>query len=100
MLPMSYSILHHLCNCSLASNIYLLLVGTQGTDPCFDPEEELASVAADFGWALAKMKNPSNYLSGPTKLTSSILPIPVAINGYVFYSRCLKHLVVNMPSTF
>ena len=101
---MSYSILHHLCNCSLASNIYLLLVGTHvgGIDPCFDPEEELASAAADFGRALAKMKCPSNYLSGLTKyvLTSSILPIPVAINGYVLYSRCIKHVVVNMPNTF
>ena len=80
---MSYSILHHLCNCSLASNIYLLLVGTHvgGTDPCFNPEEELASAAADFGRALAKMKCPRNYLSGLTKyvLTSSILPIPVAM---------------------
>ncbi|XP_073352724.1 uncharacterized protein [Aegilops tauschii subsp. strangulata] len=33
-----------------------------GTDPRFDPEEQLASAAADFGWALAKMKCPSNYL--------------------------------------
>ena len=66
---MSYSILHHLCNCSLDSNISLLLVGTHvgGTDPCFYPEEELASAAADFGRALAKMKCPSNYLSGHTK---------------------------------
>ena len=62
--PMSYSILHHLCNCSLASNIYLLLVGTHvgGTDPRFDLEEELASAATDFGRALAKMKCPRNYL--------------------------------------
>ena len=32
-------ILHYLCNLSLASNIYWLLVGTymRGTDPCFDP---------------------------------------------------------------
>src|SRR3990170_8299547 len=101
---MSYSILHHLCNCSLASNIYLLLVGTHvgGTDPCFDLEEELASAAADFGRALAKMKCPSNYLLGLTKyeLTSSILPIPVAINRYVLYGRCIKHVVVNMPNTF
>ena len=31
-------ILHHLCNLSLASNIYWFLVGTyiNGTDPCFD----------------------------------------------------------------
>ena len=88
----------------MASNIYLLLVGTHvgGTDPRFDPEEELASAAADFGRALIKMKCPSNYLSGLTKyeLTSSILPIPVAINGYVFYGRCIKHVVVNMPNTF
>ena len=101
---MSYSILHHLCNCSLASNIYLLLVGTHvgGTNPRFDPEDELASAAADFGRALAKMKCPSNYLSGLIKyeLTSSILPIPLAINGYVLYGRCLKHLVVNMSNTF
>ena len=101
---MFYSILHHLCNCSLASNIYLLLVGTHvgSTDRRFDPEEELASTAADFRRALAKMKFPSNYLSGLTKyeLTSSILPIPVAINGYVLYGRCLKHVVVNMPNTF
>ena len=84
---MSYSISHHLCNCSLTSTIYWLPVGTHvsGTDPCFDPEEQLASAAADFGRALDKMKCPSNYLSGLTKyvLTSSILPIPVAINGYV-----------------
>ena len=101
---MSYSILHHLCNCGLASNIYLLLVGTHvgATDPRLDPEEELASAAVDFGRALAKMKCPSKYLSGLTKyeLTSSILPIPVAINGYVLYGRCLKHLVVNMPNMF
>ena len=80
---MSYSILHHLCNCSLTSTIYWLPVGTHvsGTDPCFDPEEELASAAADFGRALAKMKCPINYLSGLTKyvLTSSILPIPLAM---------------------
>ena len=56
----------------------------------------------DFGRALAKMKFPSNYLSGLTKyeLTSLTLPIPVAINGYVLYDRCLKHLVVNMPNMF
>ena len=75
--PMSYSISHHLCNCSLTSTIYWLPVGTHvsGTDPRFDPEEELAS-AADFGRALAKMKCPSNYLLGLTKyvLTNSILP--------------------------
>ena len=86
---MSYSILHHLCNCSLASNIYLLLIGTHvgGTDPRFNLEEELASTAADSGRALAKMKFPSKYLSGLTKyeLTGSILPILVAINGYVLY---------------
>ena len=61
------------------------------SDPRFDPEEQLASAAADFGRALDKMKCPSNYLSGLTKyvLTSSILPIPVAINGYVLYGRCI-----------
>ena len=79
-------------------------VGTHvsGTDPRFDPEEQLASAAADFGRALAKMKCPSNYLSGLTKyeLTSSILPILVVINGYVLYGQCLKHLVVNMPNMF
>ena len=39
--PMSYSISHHLCNCSLTSTIYWLPVGTyvSGTDPRFDPEE-------------------------------------------------------------
>src|SRR3990170_3489490 len=103
---MSYSILHHLCKCSLASNLYLLLLSTHvgdsmgGTDPRFDTKEELAS--ADFGRALAKMKCPSNYLSGLTKyeLTSSILPMPVAINGYVLYGRCIKHVVINMPNTF
>ena len=88
----------------MASNIYLLLVGTsvRGTDQRFDPEEELPSAAADFGRALAKMKCPSNYLSGLTKykLTSSILPIPVANNGYVLYGRCPKHLVVNMSNMF
>ena len=82
----------------------MLLVGTHvgGTDPRFDPEEEFASTAADFGWALAKRKCPNNYLSGLTKyeLTSSILPIPVAINGYVLYGRCIKHVVVNMPNLF
>ena len=104
MHPMSYSISHKLCNCSLASNIYLLLAGTHvgGTDPCFDPEEEFACAATDFGRALAKMKCPSNYLSELTKyvLTSSILPILVTINGYVLYGRCIKHVVVNMPNTF
>ena len=88
----------------MASNIYLLLVGTHvgGTDPHFYPEEELTSAAADFGRALAKMKCPRNYLSGPTKYvpTSSILPILVAINGYVLYGRCIKHVVVNMPNMF
>ena len=102
--PMSYSISHHLCNCNLTSTIYWLPVGTHvsGTDPCFDPEEQLASAADDFGRALAKMKCPSNYLSGLTKYVpiSSILPIPVAINGYVLYGRCIKHVVVNMPNTF
>ena len=94
MYPMSYSVSHHLCNCSLTSTIYWLPVGTHvsGTDPRFDPEEHLASATTDFGRALAKMKCPSNYLSGLTKyvLTSSILPIPVAINGYVLYGRCIK----------
>ena len=101
---MSYGISHHLYNRSLTSNIYWFPAGTHvsGTDPPFDPEEQLASVAADFGRALAKMKCPNNYLSGLTKyvLTSSILPIPVAINGYVLYGRCIKHVVVNMPNTF
>ena len=82
----------------------MLLAGTHvgGTDPRFDPEEQLSSAAADFGRALAKMKCPNNYLSGLTKyvLTSSILPIPVAINVYVLYGRCIKHVVVNMPNTF
>ena len=82
----------------------MLLVGTHvgGTDPHFDPEEELSSAAADFGRALAKMKCPSNHLSGLTKyvLTSSIFPISVAINGYVLYGRCIKHVVVNMPNMF
>ena len=61
----------------------MLLVGTHvgDTNPRFDLEEELASAAADFGEALAKMKCPSNYLSRLTKyeLISSILPIPVAM---------------------
>ena len=99
-----YSISHNLCNCNLTSTIYWLSVGTHvsGTDPCIDPEEQLTSVATDFGRALAKMKCHSNYISGLTKyvLTSSILPIPVAINGYVLYGRCIKHVVVNMPNTF
>ena len=39
--PMSYSISHNLCNCSLTSTIYWLPVGTHvsGTDPRFNPEE-------------------------------------------------------------
>ena len=102
--PMSYSVSHHLCNCSLTSTIYWLPVGTHvsGTDPCFDLEEQLASAIADFGQALAKMKCPSNYLSGLTKYvpTSSIIPIPAVINGYVLYCQCIKHLVVNMPNMF
>ena len=71
---MSYSISHHLCNCSLTSTIYWLPVGTHvsGTDPRFDPEEQLASAAADFGQALAKMKCPSNYLSGLTKYVLTV----------------------------
>ena len=101
---MSYSISHHLCNCSLTSTIYWLPVGTHvsGTVPRFVPEEQLAFAVADFGRALAKIKCPSNYLSGLTKyvLTSSILPIPIAINGYVLYGRCIKHVLVNMPNTF
>ena len=68
---MSYSISHHLCNCSLTSTIYWLPVGTHvsGTDPRFDPEEQLASAVADFGRALAKMKCPSGY---PQDLPSMI----------------------------
>ena len=100
---MSYSISHHLCNCSLTSTIYWLPVGTHvsRTDPCFVPEEQLASTA-NFGQALAKMKCPSNYLSGLTKYvpTSSILPMPVAISGYVLYGRCIMHVVVNMSTCF
>ena len=101
---MSYIISHHLCNCGLTSTIYWLPISTHvsGTDPRFDSEEQLASTVADFGRALAKMKCPSNYLSGLTKyvLTSSIIPILVAINGYVLYGQCIKHVVVNMPNTF
>ena len=64
--PMSYNISHKLCNCSLTSVIYWLPVGTHvsGTDPCFDPEEQLAFAVADFGRALAKMKCPNNYPPG------------------------------------
>ena len=80
---MSYSILHHLCNCSLTSNIYWLPVGTHvsGTDPRFDPEEHLASASADLVQALAQMKCPSDYPPGLTRydLTSSTLPIPLAM---------------------
>ena len=63
--PMSYSISHNLCNCSLTSTIYWLPVGTHvsGTDPRFDPEEHLAS-AADMVQALAQMKSPSDYPPG------------------------------------
>ena len=66
---MSYSILHHLCNCSLASNIYLLLVGTHvnDTDPHFELKEHLASTAAYLGRALAHMKCHTDYLPGLTK---------------------------------
>ena len=67
-------------------------VGTHvsGIDPHFDPEEQLASAATDFGRALAKMKCPSNYLSGLTKyvLTSSIIPILVAINSCIHFLIC------------
>ena len=101
---MFYRISHHLCNYSLTSTIYWLPVGTHvsGTDPCFDTEEQLASAASGFGQALAKMRYPNNYLWGITKyvLTSSILPIPVAINGYVLYGRVIKHVEVNMPNMF
>jgi hypothetical protein len=111
--PLSYSILHHLCNYSLACNIYLLLVGTHvsSTDPCFDPEEHLASTAT-LGRPLAQMKCPSNYPLGFTKyeLTSSILLIPVAMAMFCtvdvfslpfyrqlghFYSRSTCHAVFN-----
>jgi hypothetical protein len=46
-----------------------------------DPEEHLASAAADMVQALAQMKCPSNYPLGLTRydLTSSILPIPLAM---------------------
>ena len=49
--PMSYSISHHLCNCSFTSTVYWLPVGTHvsGTDPCFNSKEQLTSAAADFG---------------------------------------------------
>jgi hypothetical protein len=65
----SYNILHHLCNCSLAYSIYVLLVGTHvsGTDPRFNPEEHFASAATGLGQALAQMKCPTNYPSGFTK---------------------------------
>ena len=65
-IPIPYSTLHHLFSCSLASNIYLLLVGTyvSGTDPCRDQQEHLAT---DFVRALAELKYPSNYPSGFTK---------------------------------
>ena len=89
---------------SLTSTIYWLPVGTHvsGIDPRLDSEEQLTSATADFGRALGKMKCPNNYLSGLTKyvLTSTILPITVAINGCVLYGRCIKHVVVNMPNTF
>ena len=79
-IQISYSILYYLFSCSLASNIYLLLVGTyvSGTDPRCDQQEHLAT---DFVRALAELKYPSNYPSGFTKyeLSSSILPIPVAM---------------------
>ena len=74
-----------------------------GTDPHFDPEEELASAAADFGRGSGQDEVPQQLplrTYQVYELTSSILPIPVAINGYVLYGRCLKHLVVNMPNTF
>ena len=66
---MSYCILHHLCNYSLAFNIYLLLVGTHviSIDPLFDPEEHIASTVANLGRALVHTKCPGNYLSGLTK---------------------------------
>ena len=98
------TIFHIIFAIAVTSTIYWLHVGTHisGTDPRFDPEEQLASAAADFARVLAKMKCPSNYLSRLTKyvLTSSILPIPVAINGYVLYGRCIKQVLVNMLNTF
>ena len=65
-IPISYSILHHLFSHSLASNIYLLLVGTyvSGTDPHCDQQEHLAT---EFVRALAELKYPSNYPLGLTK---------------------------------
>jgi hypothetical protein len=46
-----------------------------------DPEEHLTSATADLVKALAQMKCPSDYLLGLTRydLTSSILPIPLAM---------------------
>ena len=90
----------------LQFNFYHLLVACRYTCQwhwsTLRPGGTATSAVADFGRALAKMKCPSNYLSGLTKyvLTSSILPIPVAINGYVLYGPCIKHVLVNMPNTF
>ena len=70
----------YLCRVIMADDV-VFRRGTHvsGTDPRFDPEEQLASAVADFGRVLAKMKCPSNYLSGLIKyvLTSSILPAAV-----------------------
>ena len=102
--PMSYNISHNLCNCSLTSTHLLVacMYTCQWHWSKLRPEGT-ARLRRRWLWrTLAKMKCPSNYLSGLTKyvLTSSILPIPVAINGYVLYGRCIKHVLVNMPNTF
>lgn len=65
-----------------------------------DPEEHIASAPADSDLvqALAQMKCPINYTPGLTKynLTSSILPIPVAMAMFC----TVDVLSMSMPCLF
>ena len=102
--PLSYSISHNLCNCSLTSTH--LLLACRYTCQWHWSMLRLGGTAClrrRWLWVSSGQDEvPWQQLPGLTKyvLTSSILPIPVAINGYVLYGRCIKHVLVNMTNTF
>ena len=60
-----------------------------------DPEEHLASAAADLVQALAQMKCPSDYHPGLTRydLTNSILPIPLAMAMFCMVDVLSMHVL-------
>jgi len=95
-------ILHHLCNLSLASNIYWLLVGTymSGTDPRFDPfcvwgneifmnkrqVRKLRKIVRQNKWVMGiklfiyiLSKTSVNF-----RIVSNLLPFPPAYNKLLY----------------